>query len=184
MTGDTDALLFPLDAICAAAQKKLPEIAQITGESMPQPCRSLLVHQSDMTPALEKFYGQPIHLRLLQAFRHNQFYLREVVLLLDGGNQAVEYGAIAINLDCFSAPAQAEVLAGKRPLGTILREQNIFHASLPRAYLQVAPDPAISSALQLAAPTTLYGRRNRLTVGDGAALAEIVEVLAATAVGS
>jgi chorismate-pyruvate lyase len=180
MSGNRDALLFPLDTFFAAAQKPVPRIDQISGETMPQPYRTLLVHHGDMTPALEKYYRQTIHLRLLQSRREGQFYLREVVLLLDGTNQAVEYGAIAINLDCFTPAAQADVLAGQRPLGTILREQKIAHSSHPRAYLKVAPDATIAADLQLPAPAELFGRRNRLLTDKGDSLAEIVEILAKT----
>jgi chorismate-pyruvate lyase len=181
MSADHNALLFPLDTFFADAQKSVPSITQIAGHDMPEPYRTLLVHRGDMTPALENHYNQTIHLNLLQARREGNFYLREVVLMLDASNLAVEYGAIAINLDCFSPAAREIVLDGKRPLGTILREQKMAHSSQPRAYLQIEPDATIAADLQLAVPTILYGRRNRLLAEDGASLAEIVEILSGRA---
>ena len=40
----------------------LPRIERIDSESVPEPYKSLLVHSQDMTPTLEEFHGDTIHL--------------------------------------------------------------------------------------------------------------------------
>ena len=57
---------YPLDEFYAQAGLPLPAIEQIGGEDMPEPYRSLLVHQRDMTPTLEKFHGGKIHVHELR----------------------------------------------------------------------------------------------------------------------
>src|SRR4051812_16026294 len=89
----------PLDDFYARAGQTLPPLTQIDAETVPEPYKTLLVHRNDMTPTLEKFHQRQIHLRVLGRRRNGNEYFREVVLLLDGSEQPVEFGAIKIYLD-------------------------------------------------------------------------------------
>src|SRR5437667_12430177 len=93
------AAAHPLDDFYARAGRPLPPLAQVEGESMPEPYKSLLVHSNDMTPTLEKFHQQSIHLQVLARERKGNEYFRNVILLLDGSGLHVEFGAININID-------------------------------------------------------------------------------------
>ena len=170
--------LFPLDQFYESAGLALPRFKQLDGREMLEPYRGLLVHNGDMTPALENHYRKTIHIHLLQARRKKTEYSREVVLLLNGDNRPVEFGAIRINLELFNKKAREEIVEAHIPLGTILREYNIVHTSSPRAYLQVKSDGVINNALELPRATALFGRRNTLSTPAGEPLAEIVEILA------
>jgi chorismate-pyruvate lyase len=168
---------YPLDEFYAQAGRKLPVIESIAGESVPEPYRSLLVHNNDMTPTLEAFHGEKIHLEVLSRQHRDDFYFREVVLLLDGTERPVEFGAIKINLALFPPGARREILEERWPLGHVLQQHKIVHSSRPKAFLRVAADPFIRSALKLADQPVLYGRRNTLTDSMQRSLAEIVEIL-------
>ena len=173
----TRALAHPLDEFYAQAGLNLPPIAELPGEGMPEPYRQLLVHDQDMTPTLEKFHGRDIHLRVLGRRRKDDAYFREVVLLLDGTDQPVEFGAIKINLELFSTEAQRQIKEERRPLGHILCECAVQHSSRPAAFLRIASDPVINEALGLKGAHVLFGRRNTLFNPAGQPLAEIVEIL-------
>src|SRR5437867_8564060 len=95
---------YPLDEFYVQAGMQLPAIEQIEGDAVPEPYRTLLVHLHDMTPTLEQFHGRSIHLQVLRREQRDDFYFREVVLVLDGTELPVEFGAIKINLALF-APA-------------------------------------------------------------------------------
>src|SRR5437764_421413 len=84
---------YPLDDFYARAGLPLPAIERIAGEDVPQPYRSLLVHERDMTPTLEEFHGGNIHLKILGRVQRADFYFREVALLLNGSDRPVEFGA-------------------------------------------------------------------------------------------
>lgn len=172
-----NSFLYPLDEFYSAAGTSLPSVKRLDGARIPQPYRELLVHDGDMTPALEKHHGHRIHLRLLDKRAARNAYLRQVVLVLNGTEKPVEFGAIRINLEFFSARARADILRGERPLGTIMEEHAIPHSSRPSGFFSVKPDALITAALALSGPTLLYGRRNTLLTPDGKALAEIVEIL-------
>lgn len=170
-------LAHPLDEFYAAMGRPLPPLQAVEGEEVPQPYKQLLVHNDDMTPTLERFYGRDLHLRVLGRRRSGDHYYREVVLLLDGTDEPVEFGAIKIHLALFSEETQRHILEELRPLGHILREDCVGHTSRPKAFLRVASDRFINDALQLTGAQVLYGRRNTLYNPEERPLAEIVEIL-------
>ena len=170
-------IAYPLDDFYAQARRPLPNIVAVNGADVPEPYRTLLVHDSDMTPTLEKFHADSIHLRVLNSQEREGAYYREVALLLNKSNAAVEFGAIKINLSLFPPSAQKAILGEDLPLGHVLSDFRIKHTSRPKAFLKIGSDDFINEALGLKASRTLYGRRNTLFDPQQRALAEIVEIL-------
>lgn len=175
-------LLYPLDDFYAASGWVLPPAGALAGEDVPQPARRLLVHDGDMTPTLEAFHGERIHLRVLARRQEGDTYAREVVLTLDGSHRPVEFGAIIIYLQHFPPAARQLILEEQCPLGTILAQHRVEHTSRPLAFFQVTSDGFISGALGLGGPCLLYGRRNAHRNARGEVLADIVEILPPTGV--
>lgn len=171
------AAAHPLDDFYARAGQSLPPLTEVHAETLPEPYKTLLAHQDDMTPTLEKFHRQTIHLRVLGRRREGSEYFREVVLLLNGGDQPVEFGAIKINLDLISPTVRDEILAEQRPFGHILAANHVPHSSRPSAFLRLASDPLVNDALKLSGAQVLFGRHNTLFDQQKRPLAEIVEIL-------
>lgn len=169
--------IYPLDEFYRQHGAPLPAIGSIKPDEMPEPYKSLLVHDGDMTSRLEAFYHDTIHIELLQRHAHGNEYFREVVLKLNGSQKPVEFGAIKINLDLFPDEARKEILNERCPLGRILKQFNLAHSSRPRAFLSVASDPFIAKVFNLTGTHQLFGRRNTLVNSKGEPLAEIVEIL-------
>ncbi|MBI3831200.1 MAG: hypothetical protein HY291_16905 [Planctomycetes bacterium] len=167
----------PLASFYAKAKAKLPLIEVISGEEMPEPYRGLLVHTGDMTPTLERYHKDGIHLRVLNSEVRGDSYSRNVVLLTDHGEKPIEFGAIRIDLALFPAPGREAIVEGRRPLGGILRELNLPHRSSPKAYFKLKADAAIRRAFGLKGRHVLYGRCNTLWNSAERPLAEIVEIL-------
>jgi chorismate-pyruvate lyase len=169
--------IYPLDESYAARGEVAPAIDRVEGVEVPEPYRSLLVHKTDMTSTLEKYYGKPLHIEVLTQEIRDTEYCREVALALDGSKKRVEFGAIKIFLDLFPEEARREVLRANQPLGRILTKFNLPFASRPRAFLRLTSDKFIGDALQLPWPQLLYGRSNSLVDAKERPLAEIVEIL-------
>jgi chorismate-pyruvate lyase len=180
-TSGAPSYYFPLDDFYRDSGLAFPEVQVIEGVEVPEPYRQLLVHEGDMTPTLERFHEATIHLKVLRSEKRNGFYFREVVLLTDGDDKPVEFGAIKIFLDLFPLAARNDILAERLPLGTLLGKYQITHTSRPKGFLQIESDEFINRALGLAGKRILYGRRNTLSNPDGQPLAEIVEILPPTA---
>ena len=170
-------VLQPLTGFYEESGLPLPEVSLIDGGDMPEPYRSLLVHDSDMTPTLEAAYGQTIHLRVLKHSLRGSVFSRQVLLVVEDDATAVEFGGIKIYLEHLPAQARRLVLEKKQPLGTILHAQRVPHESHPSAYLRVKSDPVMREALALAKPRVLYGRCNKLSDPSGNVLAQVVEIL-------
>lgn len=170
-------LLYPLDDFYARAGCPLPEVARITGEEVPEPYRTLLVHARDMTPTLEEHHGERIYLRVLGRRLEGASLLREVVLTTEMSHRPTEFGAIVIYTDRYPPAAQEEILASHCPLGTILASHAIEHESRPQAYFRLSADAIMQEALLLPGPAELYGRHNVLVTPAGVNLAEVVEIL-------
>jgi chorismate-pyruvate lyase len=168
---------YPLDDFYAVRRLPLPVMEQIEPDQVPEPYRSLLVHDSDMTTRLEAFHKSKIHIRALARNPRGRAYFREVVLELDGSRRPVEFGATKVNLDLFPANAHEEIRREERPLGGILRDFNIAFSSRPGAFFRVTADSFIGGALGLSDAPLLFGRRNTLLDDRQRAMAEIVEIL-------
>ena len=170
-------LLYPLDDFYTRMDRELPVIQPVDGDVVPEPYKSLLVHQDDMTPTLQNYHRDSIHVHALHTEERDDYYFREVLLELDETQRPVEYGAIKINLDLLPAYTRQEIIDARLPLGQILYAHDVPHESQPKAYLCIDADEHIAGALRIDDTYKLYGRRNTLTDTDGRPLAEIVEIL-------
>src|SRR5271165_5919542 len=158
-------LLYPLNEFYAEAGMPLPSAIRINGREMPEPYRRLLVHDRDMTPTMEAAYDRKMNLRVLKYTLDHEVFSRQILLIPEGSETPVVFGAIKIYLDEFPSDARELVLERKLPLGTILETQGIRHFSAPDAFFEVDSDAFMEKALGMEAPARLYGRRNML--GNG-----------------
>ena len=175
-------LLYPLSEFFQD-HEPVPLAREETGGSrMPEPYRSLLVHDGDMTSTLEAFHREPITLRLLDKRRVGRALLRKVVLIGRETGRPLEFGAIRIDLSAFEPVARWAILAGRTPLGAILARFGVVYESRPRLFFRLESDERIERKLEIARtapdrPATLFGRQNVLSDPAGRALAEVVEIL-------
>jgi hypothetical protein len=65
------------------------ELELLVNDQMPQPYRDLLVHSRDMTPTLERFFGQRLDLTPLRRQFRKTRYWREVTLNLQENSRPV-----------------------------------------------------------------------------------------------
>jgi chorismate-pyruvate lyase len=170
-------LLYPLNEFYQQAGLSLPSATKINGREMPEPYRRLLVHDRDMTPTLEAAYDRKMNLRVLKYSCTEEVFSREIVLIPEGSEEPVVFGAIKIYLDEFPGEARELVLERKLPLGTILAAQGIRHYSKPDAFFEVEADAFIEKNLGITDAAKLYGRRNMLGNGTGRKLAQVLEIL-------
>jgi chorismate-pyruvate lyase len=154
-----------------------PRLERLEGDRLPEPYRKLLVHSSDMTPALESFHESQLRIQVLGRDRDGENYFREVLLLTEPGLRPVEYGVIRICLDHLPARARDWVLGENRPLGDILRAEAIPHLSWPQSFFRLSANERLCGVFGLVDPPPLYGRRNVLLSGSRRLIAEVFEVL-------
>ena len=176
--GTGTVLTHPLDEFYRLAKRPLPGIEPVDGAALPEPYRSLLVHERDMTSTLGQFHGDDIGIKVLHRHNGGDAYYREVLLLAKRSQRPVEYGAIKIHLGQFPGPARDAVTGAGAPLGQLLHDYGIGHLSRPSGFLRVECNDHIGGLFGLDEQPVLFGRRN--TLYDATAehrLAEIVEIL-------
>ncbi len=171
--------LMPLQFFYARDGMDLPEFRFIEGWEMPEPERSLLVHDEDMTPRLSRHHDSKLGIRVFDKEWNDNYLLRLVVLESVSEKKIVEFGAIGIHVESFPEHVQDLIRECRRPFGGILNEEHVPHRGQPRAFFEVRADGRISNALQEPEGARLYGRCNQLVDNEGRALADIVEILPA-----
>lgn len=168
--------LHPLDIAYTRAGLEAPAATPIAPDAIPQPYRSLLVHQRDMTLTLEAHFGGRVALRPLTTFTIGPWYYRRVLLAQEYSGRPVEMGAIRIRLAALPRKVQAEIRRNRVPLGRLLRDAGVDFTSQPREFFAVTPNPEMMGVFWMREPRTLYGRRTEVLLGDRA-IGDIVEVL-------
>ena len=154
----------------------MPTVTIVTPNQIPQPYRSLLVHDSDMTRTLERHVGDRAVLRPLSTFLSGASYFRRILLVQESSGRPVALGAIRVRLDAFTPRLRAKILAGRIPLGRILLEGRFAYTSTVQALLAVEPTPEIMGVFWMPESRVLYGRRSAM-FRDKTKIADIVEIL-------
>jgi hypothetical protein len=147
------------------------------GADLPQPERSLLDHDRDMTSTLATHHGDALRVEVLRCRTEGGLYLREVFLRTVGADKIVEYGVLAVSLTAFSAEARATIDARSTPLGAVLHQFKIPFVSSPIGFFTVDATSLAATPFALPAGATASGRFNRLATPAGEPLAWIMEIL-------
>jgi chorismate-pyruvate lyase len=169
-TADSLYALFPSTA-------ERPVCTPVRGDQMPEPYRALLVHTHHMTVTVERHYGGPVGVRVLETARDGDEYARKILLELHGSGRVVQFGIVQIDLSLLSEPVRERIVEGKTPLGRVLIEHNVLRHIQPAGYLKVEPCPELCRRFGLSEPTTTYGRLGVIYT-DGKPAIEVLEILA------
>lgn len=170
-------LLYPLSEFFNPGESAPLAELESGGGRMPEPFRSLLVHDTDMTSTLEDYHGEKLELRLVDKMHHGTDLFRQVVLMGKSSGRPREFGAIRIDLSHFEPEARQRILEERQPLGSVLAEFEVIYSSHPRLFFHVTADARMQEIFCLEGARLLYGRQNILATPDGAPLAEVVEIL-------
>ena len=169
---------FPLDEFYNLDKREIPPINPIDKKHIPEPYKSLLVHERDMTSTLGQFHNDEIQLKVIKQHQQKNEYYREVLLISKHEKRPVEYGAIKIFLQHFPELARKAVVEASAPLGQLLHDYNIDYLSRPKSFLTIECDTYIGDLLACKNKAKLFGRRNSLYEANNLLqIAEIVEIL-------
>ena len=174
---NTHQTLFPLSEFYARTSLAFPKFERITAENLPEPYRTLLAHNNDMTPTLERFHGGEIYIHALSSERRDDSYFREVVLHRSEDDLPVEFGANCINLSLFTPEARWMILQEKIPLGRILKDHRIEHSTRVLGFFRIEPDDLVLTALKSTERVFHYGRQAMLCDPQQRPLSQVVEIL-------
>jgi chorismate-pyruvate lyase len=130
-----------------------------------------------MTVTVERHYGGPVDVKVLNTVREGDEYARQILLELQGTGRVVQFGIVQIDLGLLSPVVRDRIVEGKTPLGRVLIEHDVLRHIRPAGYLQVEPDADLCRWFGMTQPTTTYGRLGVIFT-DGRPAIEVLEILA------
>lgn len=160
-SSDQSMALKSLAAICEGffdVPAILAGAVPLDAHELPPPARELLVHQEHMTLILERHYGEPVRLEVLEQHHDGDAYGRKIVLRPAGRNLVIEVGIARIDLAGLDQTVRREILMAHRPLGEILIAHDVLRRVDPRFFFRFTN---ASPVLDLFGPPAIheaYGR--------------------------
>lgn len=149
----------------------------VPADDVPEPYRTLLVHEHHMTVTVEAHHGDFVDVRILDRRHVHDTYERKILLALQGTGKIVQFGLVRIHLQYCSPPVRAAIITGKTPLGRILINHQVLRRIEPTAFLRVVPGPEMMTWFGLTEPTPTYGRLALIHCNNKPAI-ELLEIVA------
>lgn len=156
---------------CGAA---LSTAERVTAAAVPTPFRELLVHDQHMTATLERHYGRPVELAVLDARHVNGQYARKILLTVGARASVAEFGIARIDFSVLPEGVRAEIASRSAPLGDILTRHDVLRRVEVLAYLRLPRDHQAGRLWGLDQAQDWYGRLGIIHC-DGAPAIELLE---------
>lgn len=157
-------------------ESELPKARIIAGEEVPEPYRSLLVHQGHMTVSLEDYHGSAVRVHPYVIHRHGDMYGRRLDLTAVSSGLVVMTGIMIINLSFVAEDVRQEILDQQIPLGRILISHGVLREVTTGAFLEIAADDPLVQRFNLSEPKPAYGRFATIYC-DGKPAIDLLEVV-------
>ena len=158
-----------------------PQCVIVQPNEIPHPTDALLVHHEHMTEVLEKRYGQPVDLHVLDERLDGDIYTRKIKLIPAGGaggGAVVEWGIVRLDLRFMSDAVRGEILAKRSPLGEILIRHDVHRRIKPRWFMRFPARGPMLTFFGDAGDRPLYGRIGTIYCDEKPAI-ELLEIVAA-----
>jgi chorismate-pyruvate lyase len=152
-----------------------PRCEKISPEELPAPYRELLHHRNHMTVTVERYYGEPVRVRVLDVRHDAGLYSRKI--LLETSKGVVQFGIVGIELNALSEKARGEITAGDTPLGRVLIQNDVLTRVEPTQFFRLIANQSFAKWFSIPEGTILFGRLGVIYAGDRLAI-EVMEVLA------
>jgi chorismate-pyruvate lyase len=155
----------------------LGQFKQAAPETLPEPYQSLLVHNHHMTVTMEAFHNSPVKVRVLQAKRDGDHYMRRILLARETDQHVVQFGIVRLNFEFLSQAVQEEIESQAAPLGRILIKHDVLRQIELIALWHVQPGPDLCQLFGVCADQFTYGR-TAIIHCNGQPAVELLEISA------
>ncbi len=155
-----------------------PQCVIVQPNEIPHPTDALLVHHEHMTEALERRYGQPVELHVLDERLDGDSYTRKIKLIPAAGDMVVEWGIVRLDLRFMSDAVRGEILAKRSPLGEILIRHDVHRRIKPRWFMRFPARGPMLTFFGDAGDRPLYGRIGTIYCDEKPAI-ELLEIVTA-----
>jgi len=154
-----------------------PAAVRVVGAGeIPEPYRTLLAHDDDMTRTIEEHVRDRIVIRPLMVEHRARRYTRRVLLVQASSGRPAGMGAVRLDLDALGPRVRSQIVRAEAPLGRVLRDARLAYRRRIVHFLAVVPNAEMMGVFWMREPLTLYGRQTILTL-KGARFGQVVDVL-------
>jgi hypothetical protein len=175
------AALIALRELCrplTGGEAVEPKCVVVQPNEIPHPTDALLVHHEHMTEVLERRYGRPVELHVLDERLDGDIYTRKIKLIPAGGDTVVEWGIVRLGLRFMSDAVRGEILAKRSPLGEILIRHDVHRRIKPRWFMRFPARGPMLTFFGDAGDRPLYGRIGTIYCDEKPAI-ELLEIVTA-----
>ncbi|HSI37109.1 MAG: hypothetical protein ACAI43_00595 [Phycisphaerae bacterium] len=155
------------------------DAAVVAAEDVPEPYRTLLVHEKHMTLTLTAHYNAFLELQVKEMHYEGTLYSRKITLTAPrpvGESPVVEFGLIRLDLKYVPQPVWQEIFQQRTPMGELLLRHNILQRIQPKWFLKFEPDSAVLKWMGCKTDKPLYGRLGTIYCNGDPAV-EVLEVV-------
>lgn len=125
---------------------------------VPEPYKTLLVHEHHMTVTMERFHGSSVGVTVLDRLLEGDVYSRKIILKRSDDGRVVQFGIVRFDLACVTPAVRDEIIHERTPLGRILINYNVLRHIDLGAILQIVPGPELRKLLDCKPGQLTYGR--------------------------
>ena len=155
-----------------------PNCVLVQPNEIPHPADALLVHHEHMTEVLERRYGGPVELHVLDERLDGDIYTRKIKLIPAGDAVVVEWGIVRLDLRFMSEAVRGEILAKRSPLGEILIRHDVHRRIKPRWFMRFPARGPMLTFFGDAGDRPLHGRIGTIYCDEKPAI-ELLEIVTA-----
>jgi chorismate-pyruvate lyase len=157
--------------------EELGEFQEVESRLLSRDFRMLLAHDSHMTVTVERFYNEPVDVRVLDTQASGDQYARKILLARQSNGQVVQFGIMRLDFSCVSAQVRREVESQSMPLGRILIAHNVLRVVHLTKLWKVTPGIDLQKLIGIGPGQTTYGRTAIIDC-DGKPAIELLEIVA------
>lgn len=169
--------LQKLTALFPGGNRLIEQAEHVPSALVPEPYKSLLVHEHHMTVTMEEFYRTPVVVRVLDRSQQGLIYNRKILLERSDNGRVVQFGIIRFDLSWVTEAVRDEILREQIPLGRILINYNVLRHIDLGAILRIVPGPDLQNLFGCQAGQAAYGRLATIFCNQKPAL-DLLEIAA------
>ena len=150
----------------------------VAADDVPEPYRTLLVHEEHMTVTLETFHRRPVCLNVLDVRRRENDYARKLLLTAGEGGPIILAGIMRFRLEYADDAVRDAIVAARTPLGRLLVENNVLRRIQTHEFLRVDLSRGLGARFQASDDSRYTYGRLAVIFCDERPAVELLEVVA------
>lgn len=134
------------------------KVEHVPGSTVPEPYKTMLVHEHHMTVTMENYHQSSVDVRVLESRLEGEHYARKILLTKSGTDTVVQFGIVRFDFRFVTPAVKEEILQGDIPLGRVLITHNVLRHIDLGAIVRFTAGPGLADYLQMDEGQITYGR--------------------------